>query len=150
MALVATPVFAQAPKTFYAAATTAFALTGSGSALDDNPSNTVLLVTADADGTMVTDISIIPRATAVACIAGLFLSKDGGTTKKLISTVAIAGQTLANGQTAAVVEYKFTVATESLPLRLEGTNGGNTDKLYVGLSVTHTNGINFVARAVDY
>jgi hypothetical protein len=137
------PVFAVTPKTNYASPTTAFALTGAGSMLDDNPSNTVLLATAGANGALVTNVSVIPRATCTAHFAAIFLSKDSGTTKKLLSTVLVAAQTLST--TTAVVEYVFTIATESLPLRLEAG-----DRLYVGVSVTQANGVNFISKTVDY
>lgn len=143
MAVTATPVFAQTPKTNYASPTTAFTLTGAGSMLDDNPSNTVLLITAGADGALVTNIKVIPRATCVAHFAAIYLSKDAGTTKKLLGTVLITAQTVST--TTAVVEYAFTEATESLPLRLEAA-----DRIYVGISVTNANGINFISKSVNY
>lgn len=143
MAKTFTAAFAQSPKTFHATATTAFALTGAGSMLDDNPSNTVLLVTAGSEGALLTNVSVIPRATCTAHMAALFLSKDGGTTKKLLSTVLVGAQTIST--TAAVTEYAFTVATELSPLRLEAA-----DRLYVGIAATQTNGVNFNAKSVDY
>lgn len=142
MALTNVPVFAQTPKSWYGSPTTAFALTGAGSVLDDNPSNTVLLITAGSNGALVTNIKVVPRATCTAHFAAIFLSKDSGTTKKLIGTVLIAAQTLST--TTAVVEYDFT-PTESLPLRLEAA-----DRIYVGISVTQSNGINFIGKTVDY
>ena len=143
MAKIFTAAFAQTPKTFYASPTTAFNLTGAGSVLDDNPSNTVLLVTAGTEGALMTNISIIPRATVVACLVGIFLSKDGGTTKKLIETVSITAQTL--NTTTLVTQYTALVASETAPLRLEAG-----DRIYVGLSVTNANGINVIGKSVDY
>lgn len=143
MAKTFTAAFAQTPKTSYASATTAFALTGAGSMLDDNPSNTVLLVTAGSDGALLTSVAVVPRATCTAHVAALFLSKDSGTTKKVLSTVAVAAQTLST--TTAITGYSFTIASESEPFRLEAG-----DRLYVGITVTQSNGINFIARAVDY
>lgn len=143
MAVSNVPVFAVTPRITSATATTLFALTGAGSVLDNNPSNTVLLWTAGSLGSLMTDITVIPRATLVACWAGLFYSTDSGTNKVLLSTVLLAAQTLST--TVAVVEYKFTVATESLPMRMSAS-----DRLYFGISATNASGINCFAKGVDY
>jgi len=142
MAVTAVPVFSQTPKTWYASPVTAYAATGAASLLDDNPSNTILLITAGTNGALVQNISVIPRATNTAHVMSLFLSKDSGTTKKLLSQVVVAAQTLTT--TVAQVEYAFTSATETAPLRLEAA-----DRLYVGLSVTQSNGINVIGKSVD-
>lgn len=136
MANTFTAPFAQTPKTATAVCTAAATLT-------DTPSNTVLLVTAGADGAILTRLTAIPRATVTASSLVLFISKDGGTTQRLIDAELMAAYTMAT--TTLVPETTFALYTETTPLRLEAT-----DRLYVGSQVALAGGIVFRAEFTDF
>jgi len=138
MAKTSTAPFAQTPKTATAVATAAV----SGLATDA-PTGTVLLATAGAEGAIVTRLSAMPRATATASSLVLFLSKDGGTTKRLIDSELMAAHTVA--ATTAIPETAFANISDSSPLRLEAG-----DSLYVGSQVALASGIVFKAEWMDY
>ncbi len=138
MAKVFTAPFAQSPKTATAVATAAVAsLTG------DAPTNTIELVTAGLEGAVVTSLLAIPRATVTASSLLLFISKDGGTTKRLIDSELMAAHTVAT--TTAIPETKFGNIADATPLRLAAG-----DKLYVGSQVALASGIVFKAEWMDY
>jgi hypothetical protein len=138
MAKVFTAPFAQTPKTATAVATAAV----SGLATDA-PTGAVLLGTAGAEGAIVTRLAAIPRATATASSLVLFLSKDGGTTMRLIDSELMAAHTVA--ATTAIPETAFGNISDSNPLRLEAG-----DSLYVGSQVALAAGIVFAAQWMDY
>lgn len=137
MAKTYTAPFAQTPQTATAISTTATA------SIDTTPTNTQLLMTAGADGAILTRLGAIPRATVTATALYLFLSKDGGTTKTLIDSATMAAQTVST--TAAISSTPFTSYSESSPMRLAAG-----DKLYVGAGVTLSNGIVFKAEYTDF
>lgn len=137
MALTNTAVFAQTPKTATAVAT------GAATVSDDAPTNTVLLVTAGADGCIVTSLVAVPRATVTASSLCLWLSKDGGTTKRLIDSELMSAYTMST--TTAIPETIFANISESSPLRLEGT-----DRLYVGSQVALASGIVFTSEYTNF
>jgi hypothetical protein len=145
MAKTFTAPFAQAPASWAATATTAFALTGTGSLADNTPANTVLLGTAGVDGAIVTRISALPRATSTQTLAALFVrrSTDAANIRNFLAGVTVPAQTIS--ATTGVTETNLNVATEFEPLRL-----GAGDELYVGLGTTQTGGIVFNARAVQF
>ena len=132
-----TAPFAQSPKTATAVAT------GASTVADDNPSNTVELLTAGAEGCIVTALAAMPRATATASSLVLFLSKDGGTTKRLIDSELMGAHTVA--ATTAIPETTFSRVSESSPLRLAAG-----DRLYVGSQVALAGGIVFKAEYTDF
>jgi hypothetical protein len=136
MANTFTAPFAQTPKTATAVVTAAATLT-------DTPANTVLLVTAGADGAILTRLTAIPRATVTASSLVLFISKDGGTTQRLIDSELMAAHTVA--VTTAIPETVFTFYSETAPLRLEAT-----DRLYVGSQVALAGGIVFRAEFTNF
>jgi len=136
MAKVFTAPFAQTPKTATAVCTAAATLV-------DAAANTVELLTAGADGSIVTALSAIPRATVTASSLVLFLSKDAGTTKRLIDSELMTAYTATT--TTAIPETKFANIAESYPLRLEAG-----DKLYVGSQVALAGGIVFKAEYTDF
>ena len=138
MANTFTAPFAQTPKTATAVATGAVAtITG------DTPTNTVLLLTAGTDGCILTRLAAIPRATVTASSLVLFISKDTGTTKRLIDSELMAAFTVS--ATTAIPETVFTNFSETLPLRLEAG-----DQLYVGSQVALASGIVFRAEFTNY
>jgi len=136
MAKTFTAPFAQTPKTATAVATAAATLT-------DTPSNTVLLMTAGADGCIVTGLTAIPRATVTASSLVLFISKDSGSTQRLIDSELMSAYTMAT--TTAIPETVFSRISESSPLRLEAG-----DRLYVGSQVALAGGIVFKAEYTDF
>jgi hypothetical protein len=137
MAKTFTAPFAQTPKTATAVATGAAAIT------NDTPTNTVELLTAGADGAILTRLTAIPRATVTASSLVLFISSDSGTTKRLIDSELMAAYTMAT--TTAVPETAFALYSETTPLRLAAG-----DKLYVGSQVALAGGIVFRAEYTDF
>lgn len=137
MAKTFTAPFAQTPKTATAVVTGAAVIT------NDTPTNTVELLTAGADGAIVTSLWAMPRATATASSLVLFLSKDNGTTKRLIDSELMAAYTMAT--TTAIPETKFANVSESTPIRLEAG-----DKLFVGSQVALAAGVVFRAEYMEY
>ena len=136
MAKTFTAPFAQTPKTATAVCTAAATLT-------DTPANTVLLVTAGADGAILTRLTAMPRATVTANSLVLFISKDAGVTQRLVDSELMAAFTVA--ATTAIPETAFANYTEAAPLRLEAG-----DRLYVGAQVELAGGIVFKAEWTDF
>lgn len=137
MAKTFTAPFAQTPKTATAVAT------GAATVGTDAPTNTVLLMTAGADGCIVTGLAAMPRATVTASSLLLYISKDSGTTQRLIDSELMAAHTVAT--TTAIPETVFARISESAPLRLEAG-----DRLYVGSQVALAGGIVFKAEYTDF
>jgi hypothetical protein len=133
-----TAVFAQTPKT--ATAVTTGACGGIGT---DTPTNTVLLMTAGADGGIVTRLTAMPRATVTASGLALFLSQDGGTTQRLIDSELMPAQSVST--TSGIAETTFGNYNESYPLRL-----GAGDRLYVGNQVALGAGVVWKAEYSDF
>jgi hypothetical protein len=136
MANTFTAPFAQTPKTATAVCTAAATLT-------DTPSNTVLLVTAGSDGAILTRLTAIPRATVTASSLVLFISKDGGSTQRLIDSELMSAYTMAT--TTTIPETTFANYDETTPLRLEAA-----DRLYVGSQVALAGGIVFRAEFTNF
>lgn len=138
MAKTFTAPFAQSPKTGYALVTAIPAAINT-----DSPSNTALLCTAGAEGCIVTRIVAVPRATVTATVLYLWLSKDGGTTNRLIDSALMAAWTVA--ATTQIPVTTFDRYSEAAPLRLEPA-----DRLYVGIGVALAGGIVFKCESVDF
>jgi hypothetical protein len=136
MANTFTAPFAQTPKTATAVVTAVATLT-------DTPANTVLLVTAGSDGAILTRLTAIPRATVTASSLVVFISKDGGTTQRLLDAELMAAYTMAT--TTLIPETTFTLYTETTPLRLEAG-----DRIYVGSQVALAGGIVFRAEFTNF
>lgn len=137
MAKTFTAPFAQTPKT------AAVVVTAAATVDSDTPANTVELLTAGADGALVTRLTAMPRATVTASSLLLFLQKSGQTTKRLIDSELMSAHTVA--ATTAIPETVFTNISGTTPMRLEAG-----DKLFVGSQVALTAGIVFAAQAMDY
>ena len=136
MANTFTAPFAQTPKTATAVVTGVATMT-------DTPANTVLLVTAGSDGAILTRLTAMPRATVTASSLVLFISKDNGTTQRLIDSELMAAHTVA--VTTAIPETVFSAYSEAAPLRLEAG-----DRLYVGSQVALAGGIVFRAEFTNF
>lgn len=132
-----TAPFAQTPQTATALVTAATTIA------TDAPANTTLLLQAGSDGALVTRITATPRATATASGLVLFLSKDGGTTKRLINSVLMAANTYA--VTKANPITAFATYSEASPLRLSAG-----DQLYAGSLVALASGVVFTAEYTDF
>jgi hypothetical protein len=137
MANTFTAPFAQTPKT------AAVVVTAAATVDSDTPSNTVELLTAGADGALVTRLAAMPRATVTASSLLLFLQKSGQTTKRLIDSELMSAHTVA--ATTAIPETVFASVSDSTPMRLEAG-----DKLFVGSQVALAAGIVFAAQWMDY
>lgn len=138
MAKTFTAPFAQTPKTATAVVTGA-----AGSITGDAPTNTVELLTAGSDGAILTRLTAMPRATVTASSLLLYVSSDGGTTKRLVDSALMAAFTVAT--TTAIAVTSFSTYTETAPLRLAAG-----DKLYVGSQVALASGIVFRAEYTDF
>lgn len=148
MANTFTAPFAQTPQSATAVATTAVALTGAGSIDNDTPSNTVLLCTAGANGSLVTSLSAIPRMTVTATALYVWSSIDSGTTKRLVASALMPAYTLAATTQNAPTVLKHadgTAISETSPLRMSAA-----ERLYVGIGVSFASGIVFHARHTDF
>ena len=110
--------------------------------IDDAPTTSVLLYTAGANGARITRISAMPRATVTASLIGLFLSKDAGTTQRLIDSVVMAAHTVANTTEIPTTDFGY---SEDNPLILEAA-----DRLYATTAVSLAGGIIVLASGADY
>jgi len=137
MPITNTAAFAQTNKTGTAVLTLASVIT------NDTPTNTVLIATAGADGAIVSSLSFIPRATVSATALYLFISKDGGVTKRLIDSELMSAATVS--AILVVPETKFANISESSPLRLAAE-----DQLYVGSGVALAGGIVAKCEWMDF
>lgn len=139
MTMTFTAPFAQTPRTLSAAVTAAIAGLGT-----DAVTGLQLLVTAGANGAIVSSISAMPRATVTASSLMLFLVKSATpAVYRPIDSVLMTGYTLA--ATTAVPVTTFALISDATPMRLEAG-----DKLYVGSQVALAAGIVFTARWMDY
>jgi len=126
----------QKPVTASAVATTANTAYGT-------PTNTVQLsfTGSPTDGIRVTKVTALAQATPTATECQLFISTDGGTTKRFIDSALMAAYTVA--QTTAQTKATFGYADTS-PLILAA---GET--LWVAIGVTNT-GVTFRAEGYAY
>lgn len=138
MAKTFTAPFAQTPKT-----ATAVASSAASSITGDTPTNTVLLLTAGADGAILTRLTAMPRATVTASNLIIWISNDSGTTKRMKDSALMAAQTLST--TTAITWTQFTNYSETTPLRLAAG-----DQVYVGSQVALASGIVFSAEYTDF
>lgn len=129
--------FAQTPRTATAV------VTGADTVNNDTPSNTELLETAGAEGALLTKLTAMPRASITDAAMHLFISQDGGTTKRLISSALMEAHTVAT--TTAIPVTVFSDISEDTPIRLEAG-----DELYVGSGVAVVSGIVFKSETTDF
>lgn len=135
MALTNQPVFAQTPKSNVAAMSTA-------NTAADGTGTITTLVTAGADGALVTQIHAYARATVVAGAVRLFVSYDGGTTWSFILATAVTAFTLSNttAQTAlTIVDRNNPDAAIRLPANAR-----------LGVTISIANNLNVYAEWIDF
>jgi len=121
--------FSVGVKTAYAQ-TTAANTTLTGASVDDIAVLFTLTASgASGLGARVTKVCGTPtETTGGAGVAYLYLSKDSGTTYRLIDAVAVASDTVST--TDAPVRFSFAIASKDDPLELEAG-----DRLAVGFSL---------------
>lgn len=107
----------------------------------DTPTNTVQLLAAQTNGARIQKITALARATVSATELQLYVSTDGGTTKRFIGSKLMSAYTVAQttGQTAIDFGY-----SDANPLILS-----SLESLWVGIGVTNT-GIVFRAEGYAY
>lgn len=138
MAKTNTAVFAQNPRTVSAVVTAAL-----GAITTDAPTGTVLLATAGADGSIVTRLSAMPRATVAATSLVLFTSNDAGVTQRMKASELMPTQAV--GTSTKIVPTPFGDFSEARPLRL-----GANERLYVGAQIALAAGIVFNVELTDF
>jgi hypothetical protein len=107
----------------------------------DAPTNTVQLLGAQTNGARIQKITALARATPTATELQLYVSSDGGTTKRFIKSVVMNAYTVAQTTAQPLVDFGYSDAS---PLILS-----NTESLWVGIGVTNT-GIVFRAEGYAY
>jgi hypothetical protein len=138
MSKTMTAPFAQVSKTASAV------VTGASASLDGlAPTNTVLLLTAGADGALLVRLNSIPRATVTASSLLMWIESNGSSDKYLEDSALMSAHTVA--ATTAIPVTTFSRYTEDTPLRLAAG-----DKVYVGSAVALAGGIVFNANYVDF
>ena len=125
----------QTPKTGHAVTTTA------NTTYTDAPTNTQLLLDATAAG-RVTRISAMPRATVTATMLQLYLSKDGGVTKRLINSKLMSAHTIQATTAIPATDFGY---SDLNPMLLEAG-----DSLYVAQAVTLADGVCWDAEWAAY
>ena len=96
----------------------------------DTPTNTVLLVSSATNGQIITKLTALARATVTATELQLFVSPDGGTTKRFVGSKLMAAYPVAATTAQTPTDFGFTVSD-----RMELAAG---ESLYVGISVSNT------------
>lgn len=137
MSLNKDPIFAGAPKR------AAITITAANTNLDGTTGAYTELLTAGADGGMVTSLIALAKATVTATAIRLFSSTDGGTTKNFIAEKAMAAYTVANttAQTPTVFVNKL---NPDEAIRLSAN-----EKLYCTIAVALAGGIGISAEYSD-
>jgi hypothetical protein len=107
----------------------------------DAPTNSVQLLAAQTNGARIQKITALARATNTATECQLYVSADGGTTKRFIKSVLMSAYTVAatTAQTGADFGY-----TDPSPLILS-----SSESLWVAIGVTNT-GVVFRAEGYAY
>lgn len=124
----------QTPKSGFAALTTA------NTTFTTSPTNTVLLVTAGANGARLTRLEFIPLETVTANALQWYRSIDAGTTKYLAGMAAGGSDTVSGTDGATTVSSGY---SEDNPLILQAN-----ERIYVATGITK--GYHVVAEWADF
>lgn len=100
--MAANPSFAVTPR--YAVAN----ITGANTTLDGSGANFSTLITGAASGTRIDEVHVKCAATSAAALVRLWLSPDGGTTKRLYWEFPITAVTVSNTVPAFAMAVSFT------------------------------------------
>lgn len=105
------------------------------------PDNTMLLVTAGANGARLTRLNALPHeSTGGVGVLQLYRSNDGGTTKAFAAAVACANDTVSSSDAPNLLDFGY---SDSNPLILSAA-----ERLYIATSISKTFG--FIAEWADY
>ncbi len=116
MAVTATPIFTQTPKSTVVTLTTANTdQTGA------TTTNIVNLITAGANGARVQEVRVNIPQTSQAGLVNIFVSVGGGTTWKLFDTIAITAVTLS----ATAAGFQFIKTYDNFILTAGATVGAS-------------------------
>ena len=107
----------------------------------DTPTNTVQLLAAQANGARMQKLTALARATVTATELQLYVSSDGGTTKRFINSKLMAAYTVAATTAQTAIDFGY---TDAAPLILS-----SAESLWVAIGVTNT-GIVFRAEGYAY
>lgn len=125
----------QTPKSAMAGVTTA------NTTFTTSPTNTVLLVTAGANGARLTRLAAIPLETVTANNLQAYRCTDGVGTVKYLAACATGGSDTVSGTDGpTTVDFGF---SDSNPMILQAN-----ERIYVATGITK--GYNFVAEWADY
>jgi hypothetical protein len=116
---IVTPQSVQAANAFVTTANTTFT---------SSPTNTVLLITAGANGARVTRIDVVPQETVTASALQLYRSRDAGTTKCLFRMRTGASDTVSGTDGSTEVDFGY---SEDNPLILMAD-----ERVYVATGIT--------------
>ena len=107
----------------------------------DTPTNSVQLLGVQTNGARMQKVTALARATVSATELQLYVSADGGTTKKFIGSKLMAAYTVAATTAQTVIDFGY---TDAAPLILS-----SAESLWVAISVTNT-GIVFRTEGYAY
>lgn len=120
-----------------------YCVTDTGSSdIDDSPGSTQTLFTAGANGSRLTSLKSTARATISAMALHLFLSLDGGTTKRLIRGTTISADTVSTTDGPSTHDWDLS-ETNAMILPANAI-------LYVSQGVSLSAGIVHHAEGADY
>ena len=136
--MAVTPNSIVTPQTPIAATAVA---TTANTTYTDTPTNTVQLLAAQANGARMQKLTALARATVTATELQLYVSSDGGTTKRFILSKLMAAYTVAATTAQTAIDFGY---TDAAPLILS-----STESLWVAIGVTNT-GIVFRAEGYAY
>jgi len=111
-------------------------VTGGGSAVLAQMARTGI------NGVRITRLTALARATVGATELQLYVSNDGGTTKRFIRSVLMPAYTVVQNTGQTAIDFSY---SESNPLILNAS-----ETLYVGIGVTLASGIVFRAEGFSY
>lgn len=140
-------VFAQTPKTAAVTLATAVAMTGVGSIADTSNSvnGATLLMTAGAEGAILTKIQMLPRSTISATTGFLFLRRAGAASSERMLFDSVLLPAVSVSASTNATKTAFSGVSESTPMRLAAG-----DELHVGISVAASTGITAYAEYTDF
>ena len=107
----------------------------------DTPTNTVQLLAAQTNGARIQKLTALARATVTATELQLYVSSDGGTTKRFIGSKLMGAYTVAGTTGQTVIDFGY---TDALPFILS-----STESVWVAIGVSNT-GIVFRAEGYAY
>ena len=113
----------------------------------NDATNAVLLLTAGTDGSILTRLTAIPRATVTDTQLQLYVSYDSGTTLFLVNTAKMAAYTMAATSVDTPTDFGYSATN---PLRIPAALSGVPARLYVAIGVALAGGIVFNAEYQDY